>query len=96
MPFAGTEEEPADGRNSIARRGSTKRRMSLRDLRLSRRAKETLESAEDDSAENEIAGNLWRHHRLMLPNSDFKERWDIAILVLVLYILHVRGFPRRR
>jgi CRP-like cAMP-binding protein len=39
----------------------------------------------DDDAEAAIAANLWRHHRLLPPNSRFKERWDLMILLFVLY-----------
>ena len=40
---------------------------------------------DDDDAEREIAANLWRHHRLLPPSSRFKERWDLMILLFVLY-----------
>ena len=50
-------------------------------------------SASDPSAEETedvdavIARNLWKHHRMLPPDSKFKHNWDNMMLLFVLYTL---------
>lgn len=45
----------------------------------------TAAAADDTDVDAEIARNLWKHHRMLPPNSSFKHYWDILILLFVLY-----------
>jgi len=46
-------------------------------------------AAEDDdidrNVEEEIAKNLWAHHRMLPPESKYKKRWNQFIVLLVIY-----------
>ena len=60
-------------------------------------------SASDPSAEETedvdavIARNLWKHHRMLPPDSKFKHNWDNMMLLFVLYTCrHERGGRRAR
>ena len=65
------------------RRSTRKRHFSVSDTvlrHLDRKKRFSLgggadaDDDEDQSAEAEIAANLWKHHRLLMPNSVFKAR----------------------
>ena len=45
----------------------------------------SMAAADDTDVDAEIARNLWKHHRMLPPNSVFKHYWDILILLFVLY-----------
>ena len=43
-------------------------------------------SLEDESdVDAVIARNLWKHHRMLPPDSKFKHNWDNMMLLFVLY-----------
>ena len=41
---------------------------------------------EDGDVEAQIARNLWKNYKIIPPNSVYKNRWDLFVIVLVLCV----------
>jgi hypothetical protein len=62
--------------------GSVMSRTSTRSL-----ARRAIATDDETDVDREIASNLWRHHRMLPPNSRFRHYWDYSMVCLVLYNL---------
>ena len=66
--------------------GELKARLSGQSDRDSRRSRNSeLDEEDDKNVDAVIARNLWKNHKLFPPTSIFKHRWDLLMLVFVVY-----------
>lgn len=57
--------------------------MDLKKKLFSKKKKKQMD--DDSNVDAVIARNLWKNHRILPPSSPFKARWDMVMMVLVVY-----------